>query len=94
MDNKQMITKKTWNEFYETGLLWFINTILHAFGWSIVMELDNDSVVKCYPARVRFRGFDKGHNDIGYRSINQYMRNYGEQLFKEADEEFVKEYGE
>lgn len=92
--DKQMITKKTWNEFYETGLLWFINTILHIFGWAIVMELKNDEVVECYPARVKFRGFDKGYNDIGYRSINLYMKNYGEELFKEADKEYTEEYGE
>lgn len=27
-----MVKKKTWQEFRKTGLLWFMNTILHAFG--------------------------------------------------------------
>ena len=35
-----MVKKKTWQEFRKTGLLWFMNTILHAFGWAIVVEVE------------------------------------------------------
>ena len=34
-----MVTKKTWQEFRDSGLLWWINMILHTFGWSIVFEI-------------------------------------------------------
>ena len=54
-----MVNKKTWKEFRDTGLLWFINTILHAFGWSIVIEYENVEITDCYPARVKFRGFNE-----------------------------------
>jgi len=36
-----MIRKKTWEEFRDTGLFWFINMILHAFGWAIVLVKDD-----------------------------------------------------
>lgn len=65
-----MIEKKTWNEFRDIGLLWFINTILHAFGWAIVYDLDNDLA---YPAKVKFRGFSGEINDEGYKKIAQYF---------------------
>lgn len=52
-----MVNKKTWQEFKDTGMLWFANTILHAFGWSIVCEMENGEVINAYPARVAFRGF-------------------------------------
>ena len=34
-----MIDKKTWQEFKDSGLLWWINMILHTFGWAIVFEI-------------------------------------------------------
>ena len=39
-----MVKKKTWQEFRKTGLLWFINTILHAFGWAIVVEVEKGEI--------------------------------------------------
>lgn len=34
--------EKTWEDFRESGLLWFINTILHVFGWAIVVFKNNE----------------------------------------------------
>ena len=45
-----MVKKKTWQEFRKTGLLWFINTILHAFGWAIVVEVEKEEITGAYPA--------------------------------------------
>ncbi len=54
-----MVTKKTWKEFRESGFLWWINMILHTFGWAIVVDIDdNGEITAAYPARVKFRGFD------------------------------------
>lgn len=79
--------KKTWNEFKETGLLWFINTTLHAFGWAIVIELDdNGKIADAYPARVTFRGFSEDSNTKGYNKITEYMSNNAEELLKEIQE--------
>ena len=50
--------KRTWEEFAGSGVLWFVNRLLHVFGWSIVLEYDeNDRCVDAYPARTRVIGF-------------------------------------
>ena len=36
-----MVDEKSWKEFRESGLLWFVNTILHTFGWALVAELED-----------------------------------------------------
>lgn len=81
-----MIDKKSWIEFKETGLLWWINTILHTFGWAIVIEMDNDEVVSAYPARVKFRGFSEKSNIEGYKKVAKYNLDHAEELLKEAEE--------
>ena len=48
-----MVTKKSWEEFRSTGLLWWINMILHTFGWAICYEFDDGKIVEVYPARVK-----------------------------------------
>lgn len=80
-----MVTKRTWDEFRETGLLLIINQILHIFGWSIVMELDEEeNVQKTYPARVKFRGFDNNSVDKAYKKITQYMKNNITSIYDDA----------
>ena len=82
-----MITKKTWEEFRKSGLLWWINQILHTFGWAIVVEVEEDgTITNCYPARVRFRGFDEKSNTEGYIKVSQYMKDNAEVLLKESQE--------
>lgn len=80
-----MVTKKTWDEFRSTGLLWFINTFLHAFGWAIVVEEDDETgkVVDSYPARVSYRGFSENDVDEGYARISKYMKENGAKLLEE-----------
>lgn len=36
----KFIEEKTWDEFRETGLLYFVNSFLQIFGWSIVAEYE------------------------------------------------------
>lgn len=58
-----MIEKRTWEEFRNSGLLWWINMILHTFGWTIAMDVQEDrSVSSAYPTRVKFRGFTEQIN--------------------------------
>ena len=35
-----MVDKRTWDEFRTSGFLWWINQILHTFGWAIVIEVE------------------------------------------------------
>jgi len=69
--------KRDWNEFRKTGLFMFVNTILHAFGWALVVEVINktDEVTICYPARVRFRGFDVDDQNEMHTKITDYLAN-------------------
>lgn len=81
-----MIEKKSWEEFRTTGLLWFINTILHLFGYAICCEVENGKVTDVYPARVNFRGFGETYNTEGYQKVSEYLKNNIETLTKEAHE--------
>lgn len=81
-----MVTKKTWKEFRESGFLWWINMILHTFGWAIVVDIDdNGEITDAYPARVKFRGFGEKNNTEGYIKVSQYMKENVSDLLKEAE---------
>lgn len=66
-----MIDKREWKEFRESGLLWFINTILHLFGWAICFEPETG---EAYPSRCLFRGFDAKSNDEGYEKVTEHIK--------------------
>lgn len=80
-----MVEKRTWEEFRKIGLLWWINMILHTFGWAIVLEIDdNKKVTEVYPARVKFRGFDEKGNTEGYIKVSEYLKDNAETLLEES----------
>lgn len=90
-----MVNEKSWKEFRESGLLWFVNTILHTFGWAIVIEEvkypdgNGGQVVEItdvYPARVKFRGFAEEINTDGYKKVSKYLKDNVDELDKEANE--------
>jgi len=83
-----MIEKKTWKEFRESGLLWFINTILHMFGWAIVIDIDHDNgkITEGYPARCKFRGFDEKNTTDGYAKVTKYLQENINELVKDLKE--------
>ena len=84
-ENHDMFNPRAWQEFRNTGLFWWINMILHTFGWSIVMGIEKDgTITKVYPARVKFRGFDSKSNDEGYQRVSEYMKENADILNKEA----------
>lgn len=67
MFTDDMVDKKTWQEFKDSGLLWWINMILHTFGWAIVFEISKrGKIINVYPARVKYRGFDMKSTENGY----------------------------
>ena len=80
-----MIDRKTWQEFQACGLLWWINAILHTFGWSVVLVFEDDGVtfIEAYPARVKFRGFDTKQNDDGYLRVTKYLEDNAAKLNEE-----------
>jgi hypothetical protein len=71
-----MIEERPWKEFQNAGLLWWINRILHTFGWAVVFEQDeHDSTVqRVYPARVKFRGFDDETETTGFVKVTEHLK--------------------
>lgn len=82
-----MVTRKTWKEFRESKLLWWINRILHTFGWAIVLDVDEDGTINnAYPARVKFRGFDEKSETEGFVGVTHYLKGVVDELEDEAKE--------
>lgn len=80
-----MVTKRH-GENLESGFLWWINMILHTFGWAIVVDIDdNGEITDAYPARVKFRGFGEKNNTEGYIKVSQYMKENVSDLLEEAE---------
>jgi len=89
-----MVTEKSWEDFRATGLLLFINTFLHIFGWSVVCQLDKvtGKVTNVYPARVKFRGFDYVDMEEAYKKVTTHMRQNAEDLEAEVSSETTGRY--
>lgn len=84
-ENKKMVEKKTWNEFRDSGFLWWINMILHTFGWAICVYIDDEKIVDVYPARVKYRGFSEKNNTDGYIKVSKYMKENVDELLEESE---------
>lgn len=78
MTTTQMVKRKTWEEFRETKLLWWINRILHTFGWAICVDVSSADkgawIMDVYPARVKFRGFESELEDEGFIGLTEYLK--------------------
>lgn len=82
-----MVEKKTWKEFRDSGFLWWVNMILHTFGWAICINIDNingEKIVDVYPARVKYRGFSEKNNTDGYIKVSKYMKENVDELLEES----------
>ena len=82
-----MITRKSWKEFRESGLLFITNQFLHIFGYALVYSFDdNGEIEEVCPARVKFRGFGDKQIEEGYQKISKYMVENAVELEKESRE--------
>jgi len=80
-----MVNEKSWKEFRETNLFWWINRILHTFGWAIVFQIEkNGDITNVYPARVKFRGFAEKSETEGFIGISEYLAKESKRLIEEA----------
>lgn len=75
------VVRKDVKEFQESGLLAFINHILHVFGWAIVIT--NEGTM--YPARVLFRGFSEDTQTRMYQRLSHYMKENVDDLIRESE---------
>lgn len=80
----EMVSSQNWEEFRSTGLFWWVNMLLHTFGWALVLNVDKDNVLDAFPARVKFRGFDSNSNTEGYQKVSRFMVENAEILEKES----------
>ena len=71
-------------EFKESGMLWFVNSILHTFGMALTWNPETDVIE---PAITKFRGFEEKYNDQGYRALTEYMRDNSASLMPDVTEE-------
>ena len=79
-----MVNKKSWDEFRKSGLLWWINMILHTFGWAICIDVVDGKATNAFPARVKFRGFDETNNNKGYYNVSEYLKTNINEIVEEA----------
>ena len=84
-ENTPMRVEKSWEEFRDSGFLWWVNMILHTFGWAITVKMEDGKVIDAYPARVKFRGFGEKNNTEGYIKVSQYMKENVSELLEEAE---------
>lgn len=83
MSEEEFLKEISLEEFRNSGLLWFVNSILHLFGMAIVIDIEKN---KMYPARCKFRGFSEKSNTIGYTNLTKYMKENSEDLLKDCEE--------
>lgn len=79
--------KREWSEFREAKMFWFINRIIHIFGWAIALEMKDDIITDVYPIRTKYRGFSEKSESDGFIGITEYMLENAEELLKEAKDE-------
>lgn len=84
-ENKKLINPKTWQDFRDCGLFWWVNRSLHLFGWAIVFEVDaSGAIIKVFPARCKFRGFAQEIESEEFVKLHKYIRDNAEDLLDEA----------
>lgn len=81
-----MVTKISWKEFKNSGMLWWINMILHTFGLAIVYDMEDGEIKDVYPARVKYRGFGEKNNTDGYIKVSEYINKNFKELLSESKE--------
>lgn len=73
--------KRTWTEFMDSGMLWFVNRILHVFGWVIIVEVDTidtvGGITKAWPARTKVLGFPSECDEEAREKFLRHVREKG-----------------
>lgn len=82
----EYVEKLTWKEMRDSGLLWYVNRLLHLFGRAIVFEYYKTTPrrIKCvYFARCRFRGFSEEDETKGMSAVTNFLKNNIKELQKD-----------
>lgn len=85
MHDTEHMKEKSWKEFRDAKMLWFVNRIIHLFGWAIVLKYnDNGELESAFPARVDYRGFGEESDAKGYAGLTEYLKNNIDDLSREV----------
>lgn len=69
------IQRQSWADFQDSGLLWWVNRILHTFGWSIIFTIEEDGTISdVYPARTTWLGFDGETNEKNLDKFREHLK--------------------
>ena len=86
-EKREMVTKSDWKTFRDAGLLWWMNRMLHLFGWAIVIEIDdNGEIIGAYPAQCKFRGFDEKGESQGFSKLTNHIHDNISELLSDVDQ--------
>ena len=76
--------QELWQEFRESGMLWFANRILHTFGWAIQYLVEKDgTILAVKPFRCTYRGFSQESEKRGFTKVTRYMLNNAPNLMSD-----------
>ncbi|MEL6348802.1 MAG: hypothetical protein AAFV53_37205 [Myxococcota bacterium] len=81
-----MLAERSWQAFSDAQLFWWVNRSLHLFGWALVKETNNGEIVRVYPARCRYRGFDAATEARGYEGLTQHLSDNIDTLLLEVED--------
>ena len=82
------ITPKTWTEFRDSGLAWWVNRSLHLLGWTLVFVVEEDgSVSQAFPARTKLRGFSREPEVEGFENLTAHLAEIASELLAEVKED-------
>jgi len=65
------IEKITWEEFIDTGMLLYINQILHAFGLAIAYE--DGEKLNVFPIKTNYKGFREKEVTNAYYNLTKFI---------------------
>lgn len=84
--NPNAVKEKSWDDFRKSGALWMVNNLLQVFGWSIVIEVDQetDTVINVFPGRVKYRGYTLDTSHKNCIRLAAYMKENADDLLNEA----------
>jgi hypothetical protein len=83
--NDQTVTK-TWTEFADSGLLWWVNRSLHLFGWTLIVKTDAaGNEIGATPARCLYRGFSEAKEDEGFLKLTRHLRRSAAGLLRDLE---------
>lgn len=88
------ISKKSWQEFWKTGIPSYLNLLLIPFGWRIAARRDkNGEVIAVYPVRTSIRETKDSGINRTIHTFGKYLQKNSHLLYNESykDDEEVFE---